>query len=195
MSLDAILDAIAAEADAETASLREEAARRREEIIATARRRVAEERERLVGERRRDAEVVAERVVNRARLDAERGIRAAREGLYAEAVEAAVSRLARLRDEPGYPDVLAALLAEADAAFPPGTAGTVVHVDPRDAALAGELAGGRPVLADLETAGGVDVDDGAGRRVRNTVETRLGRADGEIRRRALAVLPELGGTP
>jgi len=195
MALEVILADISADADAQVDGLRAESVRHREEILAAARLRAAEERERILAERRRDAEAVAERRVNRARLEADRRIRTGREALYVEAVRAAVARLDGLREGRDYRDLLAALLAEADAAGPPGDGRGAVHVDPRDAGLAGELAAGRPIVADLATRGGVEVDDGAGRRVRNTVETRLARADPLLRRLALGVLGDLGEGP
>ena len=83
-----------------------------------------------------------------------------------------------------YRALLRALIGECLAALP---AATVLRVDARDERLAAELLGELEVevelqvVADLETAGGVELEHDDGRAVRNTIEERLANAEPTLR--------------
>jgi V/A-type H+-transporting ATPase subunit E len=131
----------------------------------------------------------AERIRLSARVRAASRLREAREEAYAKAVERARASLASLRGSPGYPGVLAELVAEALRALPDARA---LNVDPRDADLVRALDLGSnavEVVTELRTWGGVcAVADG--REVRNTLEERLERADPYLRPLVVREIPE-----
>lgn len=198
MAIADILEAIRAEADAEIERLAREAdadaAARRADAEAEAARIEREEIERALARARREAAAIE----HRASLSAHRSFAAGREGVYRDLVDALRGRLAGLRASPSWPDVLAALLAEALSEVPDARR---VRVDARDverarAALAGRGDGAPPELAgDLppEALGGCVVDDGRGRRVANTLSSRLERADPWLRRAFAARVEGEGG--
>jgi vacuolar-type H+-ATPase subunit E/Vma4 len=194
MSIEGILSAIRRETEAEVAAITAQS-----EAEAAARIRAAHEEAARIEEetaRGRDAEASSEarRRVRRARLEADQVRRAAREAAFGEALDEVRRRLATLRNEPTYPDVLAALLAEARTALPDAK---VARADPADAAvimaiLDGTADGPSPCLEIqpvLSTWGGVELTTDGGRRVVDTLESRLGRAEPHLRRVFAASVP------
>jgi V/A-type H+/Na+-transporting ATPase subunit E len=117
-----------------------------------------------------------------ARLAAAAAVRQAREESFQEFLAEVRRRLESVRESPGYPSVLRALLRESMTALP---AAAVLHVDPRDERLAadllGELGVELEIEATLETAGGVELARGEDRVVRNTVEERFANAEPALR--------------
>jgi V/A-type H+/Na+-transporting ATPase subunit E len=118
----------------------------------------------------------------RARLGAAATVRQAREEAFHEFLGEVSRRLDVIRESPGYPTVLRALLHESLMVLP---AATVLRVDPRDewmaADLLAELGAKLDVAGTLETAGGVELARGEDRVVRNTVEERFANAEPALR--------------
>jgi vacuolar-type H+-ATPase subunit E/Vma4 len=144
----------------------------------------------------RDSRLAAEAEVlrSRARLNVERRLRETREALYQEVLSRARDRLERHRLDVGYRDTVRALLAECLAFLPEGN---VVLADPRDADLVRDVMADLGVTAELQTSletwGGIDLGNGAGAVVRNTLEQRFDRAGVELRRRVGDLVPGLRG--
>jgi vacuolar-type H+-ATPase subunit E/Vma4 len=134
-------------------------------------------------------------VRNRAALGVERRLQEAREVLYAEIVGRARDRLSRLRDDPAYPAVVDALVAECATAL--GEVESVM-ADRRDVDVVAAAVAGRGIEAavepTLDTWGGIEARDGKGAFVRNTLEERLERVDAELRRQVGDLVPGLRGT-
>lgn len=197
MPLEAILTAIRDEADAEIRHLDDAADRQAESILAEARRRAAAEEARLAGSRDELIRLAEARIVNHARLESERRLRAAREELYEAALAEARRRLDAVRGRDDYADLLGRLLDEALAVMADARH---VEVDPVDLPLVERLVAARGagwrVVPSLSCRGGLDLSTGDGRKVRNTIDGRLERAAGELRRLAAGLVPELtGGGP
>jgi len=181
MALHDLLAAIEAEATAEVARLRDGRHREAGAIIADAERQARDLEAAAVAAAEREEREAGELRLTAARDHAAAGLRDAHEAAYQLIAAETRARLAAARDRDDYPAILAALLAEARAALPTAT---VVRVDPADEPLArGLLPGDSPVRveATLRSAGGVEVADGAGTRVRNTVEERLAAAEPALR--------------
>jgi V/A-type H+-transporting ATPase subunit E len=180
MALRDLLDAIETEAAAETSRLRHDRHRQADAIMSEAHREArelevaalttAEKEERRAGEQR----LAAARRANAARL------LDTREAVYEEIAQEARSRLWAIREREDYPEILAALLAEARSMLP---AGDLVRVDPSDERLARRLLAGDRLRVEpvLRCAGGVEVADGRGGRVRNTLEERFTAAEPVLR--------------
>ncbi len=183
MALDDILRAIRADTDAEirnshTASAAE----------ATAIAEAAEaEAERVERDASASLDVVTDRevghITDRAQLDARRASLGVIELAYQDALVELGARLGTIRNTGAYPDVLARLLAEGLGVLDDATR---IIVDPADVELvqamltdftADELA----VEPGQSTAGGLDLATDDGRRLHNTFESRLARADGRLR--------------
>lgn len=141
-----------------------------------------------------DARLAAESEVvkSRAVLNMERRLREARESLYQEVLSRARDRLARHRRSPEYRDTLHALLGECAAFLPDGS---VIHADDRDVDLVREVASDLVPSAEIDpslsTWGGVELTNGRGALVRNTLEARFDRAGAELRRRVGDIVPGL----
>jgi V/A-type H+-transporting ATPase subunit E len=182
MTLVDLLAGLEAEAAAETARLeaeaREEADRLAEEARAEAR--VLREQATRAGEGELQREAEQRRAL--ARLAAAAAVREAREEAFDRLLAEVRERLDAVRDGDGRRAVLRELTREGLAALP---AATTLRVDPRDerlaAGLLGELGAELEVVAELETAGGVELADAAGRTVRNTIEERLANAEPALR--------------
>jgi vacuolar-type H+-ATPase subunit E/Vma4 len=134
-------------------------------------------------------------VVDRARLDARRAGLRALEAAYQATLDQVRDRLGQARDSPAYRDTLSALLAESL---------RVVHdparaiVDADDVGIVKEILAERglddvvvtPTPADARgLRGGIDVETGDGRIVRNTLDSRLRRADPRLRAIVAGRLP------
>lgn len=178
------------------------------ELLKTLEADAAADRDRLEAEAREQARVVVEAARAEAYAIAERAARTdeselarevARHGAAARLAAAAAlretheecfrtllatvrARLAALRGSDLYATVLRAAIRASLAALP---AATALQVDLRDEALAvellGELGVQLPVIATLDTAGGVELTNDAGIRIRNTLEERLSNAEPAVR--------------
>lgn len=194
MPVEDILAAIAVEAESAVAEIEAGAAARIEQAARTARERAASERARLAGARTEAADLQASRIVNRARLAADRVVRDERELLFQAAIERVRAGLGRVRESGGYDIIFSRLLDEARRVLPDAD---VVRVDPSDVerARSAVRALGIPVRVEpsLDTQGGVELSTGDGRIVRNTFESRLLRATGDLRMLAIERIPELRG--
>ncbi|WNV77811.1 V-type ATP synthase subunit E family protein [Geodermatophilus sp. DSM 44513] len=196
MGLTDLLTALDEEAAAELEQARRQAEEEARRIAAEARSAADALRAGALAEAEAEGRRAAARLLARARAEVAAEWREAREEALREVLDRTEARLAGLRDSAGHDAVLAACLAEALAALP---AAVVVHVDRRDADLAGrELSqrdgGSPPVRADLDTWGGCVVADGAGRFVDDTLETRLRSAWPAWRAGAAARWAQAAGT-
>lgn len=182
MSLVDLLAGLEAEAAAETARLEAETRAEADRILEAARAEAQAVRDQAARAGESDLQREAEHVRARARLAATAVLRQAHEDAFLESLAEVRARLDAVRESPGYRSVLRALIRESLAALP---AATVLRVDARDERLAAELLGELDadvhVAAALETAGGVELEGGGGRVVRNTVEERLANAEPELR--------------
>ena len=196
MALEDILAAISAESDSEIARVGAESAEEVSVVLERGRDRGAAVEQEAARALDHEAAEEHERIVNRARLQVERRVRAVVEEIYRELRTEARARLARVRDDPSYPTLFRQLFYECRAVVP--DARTVI-VDPRDRELV------RATLADVEvdefrvdptlsTSGGLEIFTEDRRRgVRNTLESRLDRADRHLRSVAAASIPALRG--
>lgn len=104
--------------------------------------------------------------------------------IFNTAFEGAGQNLARIRESPQYRGSLKILMEEVFREL--GTNGVVLHIDPRDSALSGELLAGLgvpcEVVTDISCAGGLDAHTKDERfMVFNTLEARLKQAGGIYR--------------
>jgi len=184
MSLEAILDAIREDGDAQVGEIEARARSQVNEALGTARLE-AEEIEASAAEAAAlPAAKERARILHRARLEAMRIVGQTRQGLVDEALEQAKAALAGLRGERMYADVLCRLMEEALAEIhtTTGDAGKVrLEVDRRDQALLENML--RHLVLDvsvsytLDSWGGLDVHSEDGRvTVTNHLESRLERA-------------------
>ena len=182
MSLVDLLAGLEAEAAVETARLEAEARVEEDRILDEARaeaRSIEEQAARAVEDELRPE---AEHRRALARLAAANAVREAREEAFREFRAEVRAQIGALRDGAAYPSVLRARIRESLVALP---AATVLRFDPRDERLAAdlldELDANLEVRATLETAGGVELEPGDGRTVRNTFEERLANAEPALR--------------
>ena len=182
MALSKLLAGLEAEAAEETARLetetREEAARIVEAARAEAR--ALQDQASRAGES--DLQREAEQRRARARLETQAALRGSREEAFQDLLAEVRSELVALRERDGYRALLRALVGESLAALP---GATVLRVDPRDerlgADIVNELEAELRVVAELATAGGLELASDDGRSVRNTVEERLANAEPAVR--------------
>lgn len=184
MALRDLLEAMRRQAESEIARNEHDSRNEAAEILAAARREASSVEDEILHRAQRELEAEVSPRLALARLGARRELRAGRAKLFGELLQDVRSRLSGLREEPGYRQLLSALLLESVRALPSALR---VHVDPRDAepvrALAAEIGAELDVAEDLRTAGGVELETGDGRRLRNTLETRLSAAEPELRLR------------
>lgn len=192
MALEAILEAIREEAEAEAAEVGSAAASRVEKILEEADERAAAEKRRWAESRDGEAAQKSEGIVNRARLEADRRLAAAREDLFGSALERLRARLGSLTAEPVYQRILEMLYEEAATVVPDDDA--VVMVRPADEGAMGEITRRHgvapPIDPSLDCLGGLDIVARDGRAVRNTLDARLARSDRRLRQLAIEAIPE-----
>lgn len=180
--LDDLLAAIEAEAEGEHARLDAESRAEATSIVEEAREEACELRAELVRSQEPELQGEVARRLGQARLEAAQMIRQAREESYRRLLEETRSQLAHLQGSFRYRQVLLALLRESQAALPKAT---LLHVDPQDEALAAKLVRELDIEMAIEPTpeitGGVELESGDGRIVRNTFEERLANADSELR--------------
>jgi vacuolar-type H+-ATPase subunit E/Vma4 len=182
MALEKLLTALEAEAAAEATQLEQDARAEARALVEQARTEARALTERAV---RVDAHDLEREMAQRhaaVRLAAAAALRQTREETFRTLLTAVHARLMTLRTSSGYTEIHRAASEESLAAL---TAATALRVDPRDERLATavlEQLGARlPVVATLETAGGVEVVGSDGRSVRNTLEERFSNAEPALR--------------
>ena len=182
MTLSKLLGGLEAEAAAETARLETDTRKEADRIVEAARgeARALQEQASHLGES--ELQLEAEQRRARARLESAAALRVAREEAFQELLDEVRVKLAGLRERAGYSTVLSALIGESLAALP---AATVLRIDPRDEQVAtdmvGEVDAKLRVVAELASAGGLELASDDGRIVRNTVEERLANAEPALR--------------
>ncbi len=184
MALVDILDAIRGEAEEEQRLLRRRGEEKIEATMNRAAATAAEREEKLAASRDDEAEDEARAIRNRAHLQVERAMRAAREEAFSSVLEAVHRRLDTVRADSGYDRIFTALLAECRSVLPDAS---VLVVDDADRELATFCAPEMTVRTGLTTRGGMVLETENGRRVVNTLETRLDRA-GPLLRKEFAEL-------
>jgi V/A-type H+/Na+-transporting ATPase subunit E len=180
MALADLLRAIETEAEADRARAAEEAAAAAAAVVDDARRDANALEAELADAGAADGRAAAAHERALARLHAAAGIRSAREEAFVSLLSGIRAELAAVRETSDYPALFHALIAESRAALP--GAGEL-HVDPRDADLAGGVAYGLRVEPTLDSWGGVELASDDGRTVRNTLEERLANAELLLRQR------------
>lgn len=202
MALEHILAAIEDEATAQITQIERDSLREATAILDRARAQVQAIESEAAGARVAELEADAARLRNRTRVQVATHMMRTREAVFQRVLQEARRQLAAARNDDGYRAVLRALLQEALATVPGDASSataspTIVRVDPQDedvtrtllqeAGLAGvEL---QPVL---ETWGGVEVASADERVVvRNTLESRLSRAEPHLRRLVAEAIPAM----
>ena len=190
MSLEAILEAIRLDGDAQVEAIERHASEQVNEILATAHSEAAEIREAAWNEAVAPASKERARVLHRARLESMRILGQRREQLVDASLEQTRAELAGLRAQRIYPDVLCRLLEEAlrELAATIGETGYLrLEADPRDRDLMESML--RHMVLDtsvsytLDSWGGVNAQSEDGRvAVANNLESRLERALPFLRR-------------
>jgi vacuolar-type H+-ATPase subunit E/Vma4 len=197
MSLQVILERIQATGDVQVQEIEQESHRRASEILAQA----YIEAEHIEAEARAETGAPANaeraRTIHRARLDALHILGEVREELVDTAIARTRERLASLRSDPLYPDVLRSLTEEALAglAASEGTDHPRVQADPRDKHLLqnilADLKLNIPIQCELNTWGGMIASSTDGRVVvTNTLEARLEQGTPFLRRHLAAYFEE-----
>jgi vacuolar-type H+-ATPase subunit E/Vma4 len=192
MGLDAIIDAIAAEAESHRAEIRAETDARVDEILRRARAGAAEDQDRLEHARDEEAQRASARIKNRAQLEADRQLARARELLFQESLDRLRDRLTDIVAGPGYEEILLALYSEAASVVPDDDATILVRAADRRSAE-GMVTTGATVSridASLQCTGGVDIEAKDGRAVRNTLDARLRRCESELRHLAVQLIAD-----
>lgn len=202
MALEHILAAIEDEATAQITQIERDSLREATAILDRARAQVQAIESEAAGARVAELEADAARLRNRTRVQVATHMMRTREAVFQRVLQEARRQLAAARNDDGYRAVLRALLQEALATVPGDASSataspTIVRVDRQDedvtrtllqeAGLAGvEL---QPVL---ETWGGVEVASADERVVvRNTLESRLSRAEPHLRRLVAEAIPAM----
>ena len=182
MALQAIVQAIAADAEAKAGAILNDADSEVKRRLAAARMEAISRREMILSKARIAAEHERSRLLHRSRLDVSRFLVAAQEEAFQDILQAVSVELNTVRQRSDYPDLFKSLLQEALASV----SGSVkVSVDPVDLELAaGLLPADRSVelVPGPATCGGVIVSTDDGRVVtHNTLESRLERALPDLR--------------
>jgi len=196
MGVETIVEAIGSEAAGQIAVIDAECDRTVDRIAQEAKSRADGERRKWAGSRDDEAERKRAGIVNRARLEADRRLAEVREELFQQALTRVAGMLGELTDEPRYEAIFRALYREAIAIVP--DEGATVLVRPQDRELAehliAERGGGGTVDGTRSCIGGLDVETADGRCVRNTFDSRLALSERELRRLAVAIVPEFAGS-
>lgn len=176
MGLHELITALEADAEAELARRRAATGEEVARIHAAADAQASALLRRAVDEGRAAADTRAEREVLAARARSAEVLRQVREAELDAVLAQVHGELDGAREHPGYPSALEAMLREAMAVLPHAAH---VHVGPRDGGLVRDLLARAEnpaqVIEDLRCAGGLVVA-APGRRVDNTVESRLAAA-------------------
>jgi vacuolar-type H+-ATPase subunit E/Vma4 len=190
MSLEAIIQAIHAAGEAQVSQVEERARAQVEAILTSARREAARAKVKAFNNAVAPAAKERSRLLHQAKLEALHTAGSMREALVDAALEEARRRLADLRAQPAYRDVLSCLVQEAlvEICVSCGeSGGACLQIDPRDRAMLDDILVGLqldlPVQEDLDCWGGLVACSEDGRVVMiNTLEARLERATASLRR-------------
>lgn len=190
---DSLMKSMDADAGEKIAAIAKGAEATAAEIRSRARARADEARRLHMDSAAKAVELEKNRRMFLAHGEAKRQAAGIRHGRYGEAFDRAKEQIASFRDSPDYPACLRKMAEEALEEL--GEAEAVLHVDPRDEALARRIledaAPGCEIVADLRCAGGLDACRRDGRVVvHNTLESRLERGK---RRMRLDIFAMLGG--
>lgn len=192
MGLAEIVEAIRVETDAEIDRRRQATEEKAQTLLEAAAQQAAVAEAQTSTRRDLAARQAADRIENRARLEADRQARAAVEEVFQSALHRVTDRLQGLRNTAEYREILGRQLDDVLADLPDGT---VLQVDPRDVDLATEMVADRsgPIRVEPTLAcwGGFVLDADDGRRVDNTFEDRLRRAEDLLRMVASIRVEEL----
>lgn len=189
MSLEHILEALAAEGQAEVSRIEQEAEEQAGAILNQGEAEAIQIREEHIAAIKPRIESERAQRINAARLAAQRVELEARESLVEAAFDAACEELAGVRESPTYPPLLEALM---DEVFEELGTDVRLAVDPQDAGLVEGVLDRRGLELDIEPAldtwGGVVGHSSDGRlTVDNTLETRLEQARRRLRGEVAAV--------
>jgi vacuolar-type H+-ATPase subunit E/Vma4 len=200
MSLDAILEAIHASGQAQISNIESQAAQQVAEILSRARQEAQQQYDVAYQAALEPAAKERARILHQARLEALRLIGETREALTDAALEQTRGRLASLRTDPTYPQVLKQLTQQALAELSGSEASHSLtfprlEADPRDEALLenilDEIGLDLPVRYNLHCWGGVVAKSEDERVVViNSLEARLERATPYLRRYLAAIFEE-----
>lgn len=196
MALDDILRAIEEEADTEIRRIDLEAERRIRVEMGRAETMAAEVR---ADELRKRESAVAEetrRILTGARVEADRQNRETREQIYQRLLARVRSRLGEVTESARYSQVLPLLFDECRRVLPDARS-VRVRAEDADRATALAIESGLSdveVDAGLSTMGGLEMATADGRRVLNTFEDRLAKADPHLRLLTSDVLPGMRGS-
>jgi len=193
MALNDILEAIHAEATVEAERLRSKAEREIEALLSRGAEAAEQHRTELSTTRDEETADAARVIRNRARLEVSRQLRKSREAVYQSILIQVKDQLASVRSAARYPEIFADLVEESRQALP---AGRILRVDPEDGKLAERAVDRESLLtieASLSTWGGVELWTEDGRRVLNTLEARLERAEPHLRLAVARLVPPLTG--
>ena len=196
MGVETIVEAIGSEAAEQIAAIESERDRTIERIAQEAHARADAERQKWASSRDEEAERKRAGIVNRARLEADRRIAEVREDLFQQALARVEGMLEELTGEPRYEEIFEALYEEAISVVPDADATVLVRPEDRELAerLHLERGGVGSVAATLSCIGGLDIETDDGRSVRNTFDSRLALSERELRRLAVAIVPEFAGS-
>lgn len=176
----------------ESAHEKEQELRKREktavdEIKARARKRADEIRKAHLDEAGKSVTAERNKLLYLTKADNKEQLIRVRETAFDQAFAESEARLKSLRSDPEYPLIFAKLLKEAAGAM--GDGAFVIHIDPRDEALCRTTLAAQglssEIRTDLTTSGGViaSLPDNSVV-IKNTVESRLGRAK-ELKRKEI----------
>lgn len=193
MALSDILETIRSEAEDTVSAILAAAEAEADRITARAEEEAAAEEQRLSTSLDDRARLERSRIMSRAHLEVARERRAAREGVFKEALDRAVTKITKLRTTTEYEDVMASLLDEALAVLPEPS---VARVDSADVELMQRVLSARDLVLEIEVQevplGGVAIV--ADRRsVDNRFISRIHRADRHLRYLAGEMIPDLRG--
>lgn len=190
MSIEDILQALDDECRAECQAIFQRAEQEAKQIIAKAQAEAEEIRRARLAKIKAEAESETTAMLYSARLKSKNEVIRAKEKVVGKALAEAAQRMENLRSREDYREILAGLIEEGLSRV---RGKAVLHVDPADEKLAGEIMKEKglehEIRTDIQTSGGVVVADADERvRIVNTVEERLNRAREKLRMQVSAIL-------
>lgn len=202
MALEHILAAIEDEATARITQIERDSLRQATAILDQARAQVQAIETEAASARVAELDADAARLRNRTRVEIATHMMRTREAVFQSVLQEAQRQLAAIRNDDGYRDILRTLLQEALVTLPedPSSATAspaIVRLDPQDEELLKTLLAeaGLSNLAlqpVLETWGGIEVASADEQIVvKNTVESRLDRAEPHLRRLVAEAIPAM----
>jgi vacuolar-type H+-ATPase subunit E/Vma4 len=192
VALDDMLQALEDEGERQQDEILESAKRQAAEIVKAARDQTAAIKAAHVDRVSRAAADDMARALTSARHHVEQAVSAAKEVVIEETFDAGLSQLSHVRQAPDYPSIFASLALEA---LDQAEGNAIVHVDPRDQALAKQVLdadkNSHDLEADIKTTGGLVLTAADGRiAIDNTLESRAERARRFLKTEVAALLFE-----